>query len=298
MKKYYSAIDIGGSFIKYGVVSSEGSIIKYSKIATGKNLEELFNIFDVIIGSIQYPLDGIGISCPGTVDRKSGIVYEGGLLTYLDKVNLKLLIQQKYNIPCYIINDGKAALLAEMKHGNLRNTKNGAAIILGSGVGGGIFLNENVVEGATFNAGEFSFVRNREEKQGSISDLFGFNTSAVSFINKGVEMLNLEDKHDGEQVFEYIKEKRNEELNELFSDYCRSIANFIMNLQAILDLEKIVIGGGISAQDYLIQRINREYNNIRKEIPLFDRKFEKLSIEACHLGNSSNLLGAVIPFLM
>ena len=72
----------------------------------------------------------------------------------------------------------------------------------------------------------------------------------------------------------------------------------IINLQVTLDLDKLVIGGGISAQPILIQEIKYQYRSVRKQLPLLEMNFKEISIEACLYGNEANLLGAVYNLLL
>ena len=69
-------------------------------------------------------------------------------------------------------------------------------------------------------------------------------------------------------------------------------------MQAILDLEKVVIGGGISAQDSLIQEISQQYKRLRQQEPLLNQTMTPLQIDACAFRNSANLLGALYQLLL
>lgn len=296
MKKTYLSFDIGGTFLKYGLIDIDGNLLEVSKVKTSPNWSGLVESLREVIESIDYEIIGIGISCPGTVDVQTGIVYEGGMLPYLDKINFKKFIKEEFGHECSVTNDGKAALSAEKWQGNLVETSNASVIVLGSGVAGALLINGDIVEGAHFKAGEYSFVSGLNNGGLSEYDLIGMQGSAVIFIRKCAELLELDDLHDGERVFEVIKSGDNYEINALFDHYCKSVAHLIMNIQAILDIEKVVIGGGISKQEYLIKNIDNQYRLLKRQIPIYHEKFKDLDIAACKFENSANLIGAVYPF--
>ena len=98
--------------------------------------------------------------------------------------------------------------------------------------------------------------------------------------------------------FKYIKKKQNVEVNQLFDSYCEKIAILIINLQAILDISTVVIGGGISQEPILLDNIVIQYNNIRKKSEIIDMSLDLIDIKSCKFLSDSNLLGAVYQLLL
>jgi len=292
----FISIDVGGSYIKFGILDHYGNFIKSNKIVTPKSLELFLCELHKLIESELNQIKGVGISLPGKIDTKSGKVYFGGALTYLHDFNLKENIERKFNIRCELTNDGKAAALAELWLGNLKNVKNGCAVILGTGVGGGIIINGSLYQGTHFQAGELSFMTNSNSLHDE-SGIVGVSHSAVEFVRKSAEIIGIEKKIDGHVVFEEIKTNNNIELLKLFDEYCESIANLIINIQAVIDVSDIVIGGGISEQAILIDTIREKYIEIRKRIELVDFMLPKVKIQACKFRSEANLIGAMYPFI-
>lgn len=293
----YLAIDIGGSFIKYALVDHSGNIKKVKKVHTPQDIGGFLKVIFEIISPLKNDIKRIGISLPGKIDTQNGIVYFGGALQFLHEFPLKEKIESNFNICTELSNDGKAAALAELWLGNLKDTKNGAAIILGTGVGGGIILNGELYQGSHFQAGELSFMINNRYLN-NLDDMTGLSCSAVEFVKSGNKILQSLDLMDGEAVFEAIKLGENNKLIELFNNYCRLLANLIINLQAVLDIETVVIGGGISQQNILIENIINQYQNIRKKIGIFDFMLAKVDIKPCKFRNDANLLGSVYNLLL
>lgn len=295
--KYYLSIDIGGTYTKYTYINQKLLFKKIYKIKTPANLKALLIELDKMITNTPFNIMGIGISCPGRVDTDTGTVYSGGALPYLDKFSFKKYFKTKFNIHCYVNNDGKAAVLSESLFGNLKNIENGAAIILGTGIGGGIIANKTLLLGDNFQAGELSFMINNLD--GSLSSsLAGYSASAVNFITEASKLLGHSDLNNGEKVFAAINKGKNKELLILFETYCIKVAKIILNLQAVIDVSKVVIGGGISVQNILIEKIIESYNLIRKNNILIKKTFKPVEIEACEFLSESNLIGAISPFLL
>lgn len=293
----YLGIDVGGTFIKYGLIDHSGTLKNSKKIKTSENLESFLENIEAIIEQHQSEIKGIGISLPGKIDVEKGIIYFGGALQFLHKLPLKKIIEDKFNIPCELSNDGKAAALAEWWIGNLKGVSNGAAIVLGTGIGSGLILNDALFQGSNFQAGELSFLGDFTGEI-SIEKVIGLKGSAVKLVQQCAEILELEDLNDGIGVFKVIESKENEQVQKIFEEYCLMIARMIVNLQVTLDLSKIVIGGGISAQNCLIQNIQEKYIFVREQIPLLAVNFQEIKIEECKFRSDANLLGAVYNLLL
>lgn len=294
MQTSYLSIDIGGTFIKYAHLNKSGAIFFKEKIKTPDSLETFKKTILSIIHSCDFIIKGIGISCPGKIDPQ-GTVYFGGALPYLHEFSLKEFVQHHANAECTVINDGKACALAELWLGNLKNIENGAAIVLGTGVGGGIIIDGKLLQGQTFQAGEFSFMY-QHSNPSSTDHLLGMKASAIRFIYQAATLLNLEDKTDGILVFEALNRNNNPELQNLFEHYCKDLALMIFNLQAILNLQRVVIGGGISEQPILVEEITTQYKKLRGVVPELMIVTEALEIECCKYKNEANILGALYHY--
>ncbi|GAA0076083.1 ROK family protein [Clostridium sp. CTA-5] len=294
--KHYLSIDIGGTFIKYGILDHSGNLISKNKKRTSKNINDLILDLSEIVEEQSEYISGVGISTPGKVDTKKGVIYGGGNLAFLDKCPIVSILHNKYRIPVAVENDGKAAALAEMWLGNLQDVDDGAAIILGTGIGGGIVLDKKLRKGKNYSAGEISFMINKSEETSDLK-FYGFNASAVRMVKIIGEYLGLEDPLNGEVVFEAII-SGNDFANKVFKDYCDSIAELINNIQCILELEKYVIGGGISANKIVIEGIQNSFNRLRMREPLLQKSVHCPIIEATKFNNDANLYGALYNLLL
>jgi predicted NBD/HSP70 family sugar kinase len=291
----YLVIDIGGTFAKYALMDAEGHITAKGKRPTPRtNLTEFEQvIFSIIDHHDLSIVKGIAISCPGTIDVDTGMIYYGGSLPFLHKVNLPKIIEDKYGIDAFIENDGKCAALAELWLGSVKEAKDSVVLVLGSGVGGGIIIDKKLHRGVNLSAGEVSFVMDQLDIKTKEANFFGSDGSAVKMVRRIAELKNLDDPTDGEKVFEYINQS-DEEANAIFNEYCLYLASQILNLQYILDPNVFAIGGGISAQPILLERIQWGIAEIKKANPLH---MANPKVVACQFQNDANLYGALYHFL-
>jgi len=309
VNKNYLSIDIGGTKIKSAVIDRSGNILTRGRMDTPKNLTEFLTGIETIVEDVHGSIRGIAVSTPGKVNPETGTISFGGALPFLDGVSLKQLLA-KYQVPLAVTNDGKAAALAEWWLGNLKGIQNGAAITLGTGLGGGVIVEGKLIQGAHFQAGELSFLLNATKRsdapenaeqpnnQGlTLQQLAGFSGSAVAMIRRSAQLLGLADLADGEAVFDAINQKE-PRVWALFTAYCREIACVILNVQAVIDLDRFVIGGGISAQAIVVEEIDRQYQQLLASLPILQQTLTKPEIQACKFQNDANLLGALYHFFL
>lgn len=160
-KQFALGIDIGGTNTKYGIVNQRGEILSKGRIKTTAypKVEDFINALHKEIQPIIYQISqgstfaGIGVGAP------NGNYYEG---TIQDATNLQWkgiipftnMMTEKFGVDCKITNDANAAALGEMLYGAARGMKDFIMITLGTGVGGGIVTNGNLVYGHDGFAGE------------------------------------------------------------------------------------------------------------------------------------------------
>ena len=296
-------IDIGGTFIKYGLMDLNYHLVHTDKIPTPPTIEEFWQGLEGIVDPVREQIDGIAISCPGEIQKTLGFVFRGGLIPYLRNIPLASKLKQTFDLPVTVINDGDAAGLAEARLGNLKDCPCGATLVLGTGVGLALLSNGDLLRGWQLT----EYIRSIDKAERTpenrrfhrelflqgISNLLENTGSAVQFVEKASHLLNLE-KADGIAVFRALDQGGNEELTTLFQSYCHDIAILIFNLQSLLRLEKVTIGGGISSQTLLIDEINHQYHDLLSQRGR--EQFEALPIQAARFHNESNLIGAAAYF--
>ncbi|GAB2065382.1 ROK family protein [Lactobacillus gasseri] len=289
MKKNYLSIDIGGTNVKYAELNNAGNIIEQGKIKTSHDKEQFLKNIDRIVAKyVKKGIKGIAFCAPGKIAHTK--IHFGGALPFLDGIDFAVRYK-KYDIPVTVINDGKASVLAENWLGSLKDMQNCAAITLGTGVGGGIIVNGKLLNGAHFQAGELSFLQLNMKEPG-FDGFAGGYASAVQMIKNVNEAIENDDETDGLAAFEAIN-NGNEKAKKIFDEYCKRIAAIIIDIQAVVDLDAIAIGGGISAQPIVIQGINQAYDQVLADNELIRKTFTRPKIVEAKFKNGANLYGAL-----
>lgn len=294
MTKNYLAIDVGGTRLKVGLIDRAGNIIeKYNERTVTTGLPEFLVQLHQVIDRYADQIRGVAFSVPGKVAHPTDTIKGGGALTFMDGVNLRDELQ--LDLPVAVENDGKAAALAELWLGELNDVADGMAIVLGTGVGGGLVLNGELVYGTHYQAGELSFIFGQIET--GMETSIGLHGSAVEMIKRIGTQLQLPEIDDGLTVFEHINAGE-PAANEIFDAYANQIALLIQNIQAITDIQRIVIGGGISAQPIVAERIREKYFAFFNGNELVKATLTPAEIVAGKFANDANLFGAVYHLLM
>ena len=298
----YLGIDLGGTAIKYALMNEDSTILEQSSTKTppkDSTLEDLLIVLEGIIEKVQKEVAGIAISMPGIIDNKTGHAYIGGAITCLAGKNLAKLLGSKFQIPVTVENDAKSAALAELWKGNLKNCKNAAVVTLGTGVGGGIIINGALYSGCSFAAGEFSYILIDIDKPyqfGSFWGSIGGVKTLLELVHQNTEIPL--SKLDGFKVFEMANQGDSRVLDAL-KQYTKRLALPLYNLQTILDLELIAIGGGISKQPLLLTYLQKNLDENYKKNPIhsFAPFVPKPKVITCKFYNDANLIGALYHHL-
>ena len=164
MKKYVIGIDVGGTNIKFGLVSPSGKVVFRSRLGTDKLMVNKNKLIKNIIKEIEIILEensltrkdilGIGIGLPGLIDPKKGIVNFLPNIPGWKNVPLKTIMEKALKIPIFIENDVNLIALGEWKFGAGKGYKNLICMTLGTGVGSGLILNNQLYRGEGYVAGE------------------------------------------------------------------------------------------------------------------------------------------------
>lgn len=159
MKDIAIGIDIGGTFTKFGFVSSDGEVFFESSIPTSRDenidlfINEIYDIVTPELKRLKFQLKGIGIGAP------NGNYYTGSIefapnLAWKGVVPLVSLFSNKFNVPSALTNDANAAAAGELIYGNGQGMQHFIMITLGTGLGSGIVVNGKVIYGHDGFAGE------------------------------------------------------------------------------------------------------------------------------------------------
>jgi len=151
MSNYIIAFDIGGTRIKYGVVSLDGTLEKTAMIPSNNNdgPEELFSTIDQCVSVIRSTqkgaLAGIALGLSGGVDPDFGVVLLPGKFKSLEGYPIVPLLKERYQVPVFADNDGRLAAYAEKYFGKVNNRDWAVVLTIGTGIGSGVILNGQIL---------------------------------------------------------------------------------------------------------------------------------------------------------
>ncbi len=319
-------LDFGGTFLKYGLMDEQAELTEKGQIAApvgsvGEYVDAVKTLYD----RYQSEVSGVAISMPGMLDGDTGHLHSAGAYLHMTGQNVLTLLKDAIPVPVAIENDGKCGALAEAWKGALKDCRDGIAVIIGTGLAGGIIKDGKLHRGANFSAGELSYLLMKPGDY-SIQSLIGMHCGMMTFtmrvaaakgadiagaegltklmqdkLPEGAEALGVNaPKHhdapavDGVQIFKWLDEGDPVVLP-IYEDYIKHLAMLLYNLQVVYDPEKIVVGGGVSRQPRLIPDLRAELAKIAPA--LFFVPVPTVTLDACHFLADANLYGAMKNYL-
>lgn len=312
--KMYIALDIGGTSVKYGLVTELGEIIFSGYMPTnpeaGKEqlierlAETVKRIREAAMGaldhddsgfeipglSVETEIAGIGVSTAGIVDSSTGEVL-GGVenIPQWKNVNVRHELERRTGLETRVINDVNAVALGEAWKGAGRNQKTFFCIALGTGIGGAIVIDSKLYEGVRFRAAEIGYMR----MSVSQSDNYEMRASTSALIRRVRELLpsELANELDGKAIFQ---KAQSGDVN-----YCKAldlwlddVAQGIADMICMLDPGLVIVGGGVSEQKtYLTEKLS---TIVDRYLPEDLRGGTAIVPAVC--GNHAGMLGAVSLF--
>ena len=156
-------VDIGGTNTELAVVDSKDGILKMSAFKT-KSSDSFAEYIDDIscqieVLTLEYSIDSIGIGAPNFDSKSQTFCPVNFPWDDLKPFNLKAHLESFLNIPTFLINDANASAMAENRYGAGKKYKDFSLITVGTGLGGGIIINNQLFEGAFGYAGEFGHTK-------------------------------------------------------------------------------------------------------------------------------------------
>lgn len=287
MNRQFLAIDIGGTSAKCARITEDAQIVFRAQFETGiaVSKEQFLNsFFRTVDDAVVCGVVGVGICSLGIVDSRTGVIV-GGVenMPYLAGLNLRELIMKRYpGLRVHISNDVKAVARGERWVGAARGCRNFACFALGTGLGGAVVIDGRLVEGAHFRAGEVCYTDYRGE-----NDYLEKYTSTKYVMEQAAGELGI-DQIDGFEFFRLVRVGDATCLS-ILDRWVERIARFVANSIVLLDLEKVIIGGGVSREeDILIPRLTVAVNGMLP--PDFRGQTE---ISAAGFAGDAGILGAV-----
>ena len=296
-------IDLGGSHIAIGVVNNKGLIQeKTEKRILAKEKQNIKNtIEEYVIKNVKefmkrYDISKIGIAIPGTVNENT-IIKSVNL--NIENYNIVTALQKSIKIPISIRNDAKCAAIAENKYGCLKKYDRSLFLTLGTGIGGAVIINNQLLNTGDFPGCEFGhMIIEKNGRQCKCGKKGCFERYASMKILKDSirSELDLDEKTRGQEIFDIIRNNNSENPNyerieKTVNEFIENLAIGISNLVNVFEPEAIGIGGSFVYFEEVL--LNRLKTRILEENLLFNER-NTINIETAILGNESGIIGAVI----
>lgn len=304
--KYCFGVDIGGTFIKLGLFTTEGELLDKWEIKTRREDSSshiLPDIADALLGKIKEKgiekgdVAGIGFGTPGPV-TEDGVAVCPANLDWVNKPVAKEL-SDLTGLPCRGGNDVNVAGLGEMWRGGAKGYKNAVVVPIGTGVGAAIIVNGKVIIGATGAAGEIGHIHvDNEIKEacgcGAVGCVEQFS-SATGLVRMAKKMLIETDRKTLLRDTDEITAKAvvdaakagDKAADEIFDKFCDYLGYSFAATAAVIDPEIFIIGGGVSkAGQVLVDRVQTYF----KKYVWPGRRDVKFAL--AELGNDAGIYGA------
>ena len=293
--------DVGGTEIKYSVMDEQMNRFDAGSVPTPQDTQEHFldALYQLYLPH-KNEVEGIAMAVPGFVNTRTGYLTNGGALLYNTDTPLGQLLAEKCGCRVTLENDGKAAAIAELRAGALQGCCNAAVFIIGTGVGGGIIANGQLVRGVHFTAGEYSFVNTNADEWENTEKTMACQCSTKYLLKwyRARKGLPADAPMDGRRFFEAANAGEPEALDVL-ERFCHAVTVQIYNLTVLLDVEKVAIGGGISKQPLLLETLRRVYDGLfasRRDSP-YMKGLPRCQIVPCAFSSEANQVGALYAYL-
>lgn len=295
-------LDIGGSHIAIGIVDDNNKLLqKYEKdikISESKNPERylLDNIIllikDIFSKIDRNEVDLIGIACPGNI--------QDGKLISAANLRIKNLgiakeLEKEFNIKTIVRNDGKCAALAEKYVGAMKNYKSACFLILGTGVGGAVFLDGEMIlpkKDSGFEIGHMVIDINGDKCTCGRVGCFETLCSMRKFKNDIIQKLQLNSNITGIEIRKLLEDKNTYNLVEdVINIFIYNLSVGLGNLVRMFKPEVICIGGSFTHyEDILLCKLKKE---LEREVSLFNSN-DLPEILMATLKNDAGIIGATI----
>jgi glucokinase len=306
-------VDLGGTTTKLAFINRNGEIVHKWEIPTdnsneGQNITiNIANAIDQKLTELnenKSKLAGVGMGAPGPVDYDTGVILNVVNLGWKDNFPLQASLESLTGLPAVIENDANCAALGEMWNGAGKGAKDLVCVTLGTGVGGGVIANGNIVQGINGAAGEIGHITSIPfggalcncGKSGcleTIASATGIVRLAVIELSKAEAKGELADiftsngSVTAKDVFDCAR-NGDDLAKKILDEVAFHLGFALANIANTLNPEKIVLGGGVSrAGDILVKAVKDNFSMFA-----FSSVRESTNLTLATLGNDAGVIGA------
>ncbi len=277
LQNTFIGVDLGGTTVTAGRVEGAAVVEKETRAITADAAVEtvLEEIISAISRVITPQTAGVGVGVPSVVDVEKGIVYSVVNIPSWQKVELKTILEKRFDLPVFVNNDANCFAVGVKYFGAGKGVRNLVSITLGTGLGAGIVVDNRLYNGANCGAGEFGCIPYLQH------DIEYYCSGGWFRRQHGVE---------GRELCRRA-EQGNAAALKIFSEFGTHVASAIATVLFAVDPELIVLGGSVSgAWPFFKESMWR-----RLRVFPFPRTVERLQITV-NSNTDMAVLGAVALF--
>lgn len=309
--RYTIGIDLGGTNIKAGVLDADGKLIYRCSIEThaDRGFEDVFarlvQLVDDAVraaGLRKGEIAAIGYGTPGPLSHKEGIVCASPNLPGWENIPLKARFSEATGLPVTLDNDANVAAYGEFIAGAGRGLRDMVLLTLGTGIGGGIILNGELLRGALDNAAEIGHMIVVADgrpcpcgQRGCLERYGSANAVAERFVEalQAGEESSLRGRVEAGETLTSVDIARAAHAGDalaarIWDETCVYLAIACVNIQHVLNPECVVLAGGlIGAGDQLLRPVREHFRRQAWQIAQ-----DHPRIEFATLGDDAGIIGA------
>lgn len=313
IKQAFAGIDIGGTSVKFGLFSPDGTIIYKEQKPTlaEKGAVPLMHLVANIAEQLMYhaaedelEVRWLGVGTPGAVDFKTGRVIgatpniEGWQGTEIGST-----LKERLNMPVWVDNDVNTVALAELRYGAATGAQSAVCVTIGTGIGGAVVIDGQIQRGHSYSGGEIGHMSINFEgpdckcgRKGCL-EVYCSSQAIINRTKKRLEQHSsqLFDEISGGQIDKltikqlFTAAKRGDKIaNEVLAETAQYLGIGLANLVNLLNPEIIIIGGGIA--DGGPEFLSKLSLAVKEQA--FDSAVKELKIVKATLGNDAGFIGA------
>jgi glucokinase len=294
MTKYIIGLDIGGTKIAAGAVDSRGKVVKKITLPTEARRGKKIILKNILTAASKVWLPGvkaIGVAMAGQCDFKNGIFVSGpNFPKNFKNIKIRKFLKENFRVPVYLDNDARTFTLAESVYGAGRGFKNVLGITLGTGIGGGIVMNGQLIRGKNNTAGELGhMVLDASAPYRCSCGQFGHFEALAS----GTALENFYKKFSGkflpgQEIAKKILAKE-KNAGQAVAQLSKYLGLGLASLTQLLNPDIIVVGGGASITPTLWPAALRE---LKKRV--IYKSLKNTKIVKAKLGRDAGIIGATL----
>jgi len=294
--KIYAGFDLGGTYLKYGLVNGEGDVLLDDSVQSPSSVDDLFKIIGSIFSQLKkhHPdhINAAGFGFPGIFDVRERKIIQSPNYPSLDGRNLVAGLAPFIDIPFFLNNDANLAAYAEFLLGAGQGAKSLVLLTIGTGIGTGIILDGKIWQGACGFAGELGHICVNPEgdvcRCGSRGCL-ETEVSAPKIARHHRSICGSSEEFNSEEIF-FRAQKGDEAALRAVARAGYFLGIGLSVVINFLNPEKILLGGGVMASGDLL--ISPALEEARKRS--YRAAFDCCRIEKADLGNKAGFIGAAL----